>query len=156
MSGLCGDSLACMHAENDKIADVIPIKCEIWKFKRFCSSNHLSDLGSVFTVELVTTRSLKLDTYWYVSMTFSNQKVSHMSWFVARQCHTGWLEWCEAKGANNGVHRRDRIRARRHQDVPRFGALDEVKPLVLQGTRMHWDQLDQFHITGIETYPDCS
>ena len=60
MNGLGGDGFTCMH-KKDKTADIINIKCEIRKFKMFCSLNRLSDFGSVFTVGLVATRSSKLD-----------------------------------------------------------------------------------------------
>ena len=47
--------------QTNKIADIIRIKCEIKILKKFCSSNRISDLRSVFTVGLVVTRSSKLD-----------------------------------------------------------------------------------------------
>ena len=50
-----------MHAEKDKTADIICIKCKIRNFKKFHSSNRLSDLRYVFTVRLVASRPSKLD-----------------------------------------------------------------------------------------------
>ena len=47
--------------QTNKIADIIRIKCEIEIFKKFCSSNRISDLRSVFTVGVVATRYSKLD-----------------------------------------------------------------------------------------------
>ena len=65
MRGVPSNPYACSglayKQQTNKIADIIRIKYKIEIFKKFCSSNRISDLRSVFTVGLVVTRSSKLD-----------------------------------------------------------------------------------------------
>ena len=65
MRGVPSNPYACSglayKQQTNKIADIIRIKYKIKNFKMFCSSNYISNLGSVFTVGLVATRSSKLD-----------------------------------------------------------------------------------------------
>ena len=59
--------------------DVIGIECEIRKFKIFCRSNRLFDLGTVFTLGLVATRSSKLDPMFICfDDFFFDLKVTHL------------------------------------------------------------------------------
>ena len=71
----CAPLNACKKNKTD---DVIRINYEIQKFKKFCNSNRLSDLESVFTVRLVATRSSKLDLILICfNGFFSDPKVTH-------------------------------------------------------------------------------